>query len=761
MLSGLDLFHREIKLNFDQSDKFTTNTGCFFTLCVVLVTLIQSILSFRSILYYESPQVTIDRTVLEIPGSSTLSSADFVFAVTMPYLNLSSSYITISIEASITFGYEDGSFEEVYTPLPWKRCSQEYLKNFSDIYYSWGLNEVLCPDFEEVKLSGTFFNPVIEQLWIVVSTCTNSTEHPDVICKPKEEIDSFFNKITAYYPVLLFYSNTIISPSNYSTPVTKYLSHTYWYLVPDKQTIQAEVFMNEQEILTDDNLLFEGWNPKNLTTYQIDSTEIRTQPSVLEKANDDSSYNLISIVLRKSNFKYTTRRLFPKLQEGLASVGSVFSLALGVFGIITAMYARRAFALNIANQLYEFDFNDLQQKEKIESQWKANKAEGSSGKQQEKSSMVKIRAQDTSKESAQEDSEFSLQIPKKRTIKYHFGDFLVGLTPCTRRKKDLLVQNAVKAAEKEIDLVEIVKKLHEFDKFKNLFLDEDEIRLLSYVQPPVISNQSPSTKKKSPDKKSKNNKQAEGEKKITTNKKYKVDIYNPTLQAAKRIPKISGQNETLLAFRSYDKLLKKQHHSQISRKILKLMNIEVNDTFFDFKMKFIPINGINLSGKTIEFGEVLRAGQRRTTTMSKLEAAQIFWEFFKKRRKLKKLKSANQKSKELINTSPGKCDKNIAEVSEDYSITSEKPLIQFSKEQIDGISGNKTDQIPLSAKKKNQFHEMSPSNMNQTSNQNVSNQNDQIDLEMSYVGKQEELERGKLPPITTFTKPLASNSYFI
>ena len=500
MLRELDIFHREVKLNFNQSDKFTTNTGCFFTICVILVTIIQSVISFKSILYYESPKVTIDRFVLEKPGSITLNSEEFNFAIGIPGLNLSSSYISLELATLTTkLNEDDGTFEEIYTPLPWKRCSQDYMKNYSDVFYSWGLNEALCPNFDEFQLSGTYFNPLIEQLVISVTSCMNSTDHPEVICQSKDDMDGLFNN-SIYISVLMFYSNTMISPSNYTTPVTKYLTHHQWFLNPNQQTIEAEMFVNQQDIITDDNLLYEGWNQKNLTTYQIDPNEIRSQPTKLQPFDEDGNYRMLNVLLRKSHYYYTTKRLYPKLQEGLASVGSVFSLAMGVFGIITAMYVGRAFALNMANQLYEFDFRSLQKKRKTKARSKAKKAKVPSDKQEEKiptfgSSTIKIRPQDTKKEVDEEDASFGLKIPKKQTLKYHFGDFLLGLIPCARRKKDILIQNAVIAAEKEIELIEIVKKLHEFDRFKKLLLDEDEIRMLTYVQPPVISLQFPSAPK--------------------------------------------------------------------------------------------------------------------------------------------------------------------------------------------------------------------------------------------------------------------------
>mgnify|MGYP001018494237 CR=1 FL=1 len=44
-------------------------------------------------------------------------------------------------------------------------------------------------------------------------------------------------------------------------------------------------------------------------------------------------------------------------------------------------------------------------------------------------------------------------------------------------------------AAREIDLIEILKKLQELERLKKILLDEDELRMLSYSQLPVISLQ--------------------------------------------------------------------------------------------------------------------------------------------------------------------------------------------------------------------------------------------------------------------------------
>ena len=359
MLREFDIFHQIIRLNYRDANTFSTTTGCFFTTCVIIITLIQGISTFRSILSFQSPQVTIERTELINPGYFTLNSSDFQFMINVEGgLNFSSSFLSVRMFYMKVFKYEDGTYGETQIEIPYKRCPSNYFKKFPVGTYPPELAETgICPDLSKIELNGSdYASDHFQRLGIILTKCVNNTNRPDIICKSSEEIEDFLKNPVIPIVATLFYTNTIISPTNYSTPSIYYLEYEEYYLPPTGFTMLVDVPINQQDLITDDNLLMEDWNTKSYTTYQIDPTEMKVRLS--NQITDAGEEVMFTLWLRRSSKMYTTKRLYPKLQEGLASVGSVFTLCVAVFGIITTFYRNRAYAVNIANQLFEYDFYD-------------------------------------------------------------------------------------------------------------------------------------------------------------------------------------------------------------------------------------------------------------------------------------------------------------------------------------------------------------------------------------------------------------------
>src|SRR5690349_16146203 len=97
-LRDLDLFRRNIDLNYNKSNSFTTNVGCFFTLCVIIIAIIQTISTFQTIITFQSPQVTSEHTILKEPSVFSFNSSNFSFAVYIPGLDLSSSFVSVTMQ---------------------------------------------------------------------------------------------------------------------------------------------------------------------------------------------------------------------------------------------------------------------------------------------------------------------------------------------------------------------------------------------------------------------------------------------------------------------------------------------------------------------------------------------------------------------------------------------------------------------------------------------------------------------------------------
>lgn len=761
-----DLFHQLIKLKYNGSDRFSTNTGCFLTICVILITLSLSIVTFKSILSFDSPTVTIDRTVLPVPNPTSLNESEFVFAIKMPDLNLSSTLVALQLTQYKAIQHDNGTIEEILIPIPFQQCTPEYLKNYNDSYYTLGLNTAFCPDPSanfDMRISGTYRNAISEYVVITVTRCKNDTSRPDLVCQSEEEIASYFanNALSAAY-VEFFYSNTIISPTAHEKPVSYYLDSLYWYVLPGVQTIDTEVFMNQQEIITDDHLFLEDWYPRNETTYYVDPAETTTKPRSLLPVDWEGTYSIINIWFGKSRFKYTTRRLYPKLQEGLASVGSVFSLCVIVFGIIASMYTERAYSLHFASQFYDLDDKSPRNDNSKRKAGSSKDDKASRLTKDKKGKNLRNMKAKTSKPqiSTNKDIEegplesnptapLENTLYKKPKISYNLGLFLMSCFPCFRRKKNILIKKAIDAAQKEFDLVEIVKKLHELDRLKKILLEEDEMRMLSFLQRPVISADDPSPASEQ-ESESRLIKSQEKEKEATVlmerSTQAKLEsTAQISIKTSKNLdPNDPSASDFIASVQSYEKLLKKMKHSTVSRKILKYMDPKINDEFYEFRLKSkLAGSGPNLT--QTEFKE--RKSHRQ---MSKLEAGMIIASKMKDRymRRREKIMS------ERTNLSPHayKNGRHRPEsLGEDSMLSEKEPLGPVTQE----VELKRFKQEPLSPTISIHFNEMSSFNFNSSTLQNIPFQSDHEGRESSPVKKG--TLKGVQSPVA-FPKSFASNA---
>lgn len=55
-----------------------------------------------------------------------------------------------------------------------------------------------------------------------------------------------------------------------------------------------------------------------------------------------------------------------------------------------------------------------------------------------------------------------------------------GCFPCTLKENGIFLQESHRNPSEEFALIQIIKKVHEFDRLKKVLLDEDEIMMISY-----------------------------------------------------------------------------------------------------------------------------------------------------------------------------------------------------------------------------------------------------------------------------------------
>lgn len=232
-----------------------------------------------------------------------------------------------------------------------------------------------------------------------------------------------------------------------------------------------------------------------------------------------------------------------------------------------------------------------------------------------------------------------------------------------------------------------MKKLHEFDRFKKLFLEDDEIMMFSYLKRPVISLQDSSPKGEEANKSGlrshkfqesriieDNEPESAGNLKMQVEQKSEGNLDSPT-RSSKKFSKNSDQNNPWDKFAgsliAYSRLLKRVKHSQTSRKILKFMDPQISDKFFDSVIEPKFMDRLKMGGAGIERNKSASAKRQRGRRLSKVEAGLMI----ATKLRILFLRRKRHKLKEIV----GLDEENPNGVNEDHSIILEKPRIKHTR----------------------------------------------------------------------------------
>ena len=679
-LDFVDIFPRKPMLNVKTSEKFPTRTGGVLTLLVFGITFAQSIMTLITIFQYSSPQITTAKSYQKYPTTLNLDDEGFVFGVKLlnEDYDLASSYITFHLTAVNIKHRRDGTVATSYENIPLRKCTLDYLSEFELEFISAGLNTALCPAGADLKIGGTYLNDNYDFLVIYASPCKNDTNQPDIICKPIEEIRTILERKSL--EVQLLYSNTMIDPSNHTAPVRRFLAETYWTAMPNFTTTSVDVLINEQSVVTDDNIWFAGWNTNTTNTYQIDMAESRTQQAALDR-DDDDTFRILNITMKRSSNLYTTTRVFSKITTGLSTIGGIYSLMVSIFGAFAALFTKRLFMINLANELYEFDLTGIEEdsrsccrRRKRTGKYAYRRTESKHGE----SGSIINRSSANFSIWAQKFSKYLSG--NRRKLDYSFWDFLMGTCCCCmKRKKDKLIEKAIQIVDHDIDILQLLKKTQDAERLQRVLLSEDQQNIFSYSRPPLITLDpeeeapTPAKRKNSHhvrEASSPSRRRNEGD--TGRNKRRRRANRAETIRSSRRAQlfveydkNFDNIDKFMTLCRSYERLFR-NHHKSLNFKLMQSLDWEMHETLFDV-VREVRQNPI-VAGQYYKavakkiFSELYKERQS-PKVLTKLEAGVIISRKLrilqksrmrkKKEKRMNSVESGDETSKQWEGDSPG------------------------------------------------------------------------------------------------------------
>lgn len=355
------------------------------------------------------------------------------------------------------------------------------------------VSEFLCPKpNEEFFIGGKFSSSVFSFINFKISKCQNTT---NVTCASDEAINKLFaangNKI--YFNILLM--NNIINIYDFDNPLTSFLDDRTYTLINRQSYKEKNFYITKNKIYTDDSIV--------MTNYKEDRDTF-----VYENLYDESEvpvasdFTYCSIYLRSNFLAKHHFRTFEKVGRFLSYIGGFWSVLFLFFSILGKKYNKYKLLVKMANELYDFDYdneNKLIQKPQKNTFWLNifPKKFFNMSPQQVKVTTHQGGLSQLSMSNIgnpQIDNKILTYVQKKsyhklfENIKYVFKClFRKSHEIIEYEKQKILREKSFLEIYKEVDIINLLKKLKQVDKIKSLLMNEEQQNLFDFAKKTLIS----------------------------------------------------------------------------------------------------------------------------------------------------------------------------------------------------------------------------------------------------------------------------------
>lgn len=465
----LDMFKSPVALLFNSKEKLATKFGSFISSGIIVFLLI---FFFQSDLFHRKMPFTTIQTYYEKTRPNlqfTNDNMGLAFGIqenSNQFIAFDPSIYTITVFWSYVNSSTGDMILEEEKKL--KFCQKSALPIDENTYEDLKLENSFCMVDGNFSLKGYWDEQSLSNLQIILKLCNNQTS--EVICQSPEIIIEYF---TEKY-LTIFYINNIIDVYNYDLPIQTAFEVQYMSLDAHLNK-ELSIYFSKAEFISDDGIIFSS--QKTIETFQFAET---TTDSTTNMTNE-----IAVISLYTYNEVYSVNRRYQKFQEAVANVGGLANSLLLIGALLTYLEKEFIVFTTIMNKIKisEISENILKKTEATLTPREIKKVENSNHifkminpkilppdpfileHYSEKNIVTQLK---TKKETSLQSDSKKLKTKDENLDKISFFEFLKikFSLPCKLNEKERFLAEAYKIYPKEIDLIEIIQKIHEIDKLK-------------------------------------------------------------------------------------------------------------------------------------------------------------------------------------------------------------------------------------------------------------------------------------------------------
>jgi hypothetical protein len=492
LLYDVNMFGEPVKLYLDKKSTIKTKVGGILTFILIISMILCCWFLGNDIIYKRNPLSYTQTNISDVYATIKFTKQTFPLAFSLQdYLGAIVDDPRILDIRPFIRRFVVNNQTEKWEALPiidleTRNCLQEDFPTYTlENFKKYNLQLYTCLKSPELTVAGYYTERYVQFIELDISLC-DYDKKPD-FCWDKEKMTNHID--VSKISVNLYYNSPFLQTNNYENPITTALSKGNKYINTDS-FVNVRFYIQINYLFIDTGYI--GTNVEETSFMQMGET-----------STDLIKYSPIDKMLMKfsilsSNTSTFYYRKYVKLVDLIANLGGVLKVLTFTFAIFEYYFANVEFDEILINKAFKLDLEKDSDNSKNNSN--INKIENTIKSSCNivdftKKEFVGVKLQNFMNENKNISSSESenieeiynkivgkrkndqLILKKKEILKYIF----CGWRKKFKHREDLsnnlrIFNNLVDKIHEIYDIDKIVRKLTEFEEFKQIFMSKDQIR---------------------------------------------------------------------------------------------------------------------------------------------------------------------------------------------------------------------------------------------------------------------------------------------
>jgi len=597
-LNSVDIFDDPVHLNLKGERTVTSSVGGVISLAVIIFLAVQSIIQVVAMFNRDDPSIIQMYEYQDDPEILYLNKTNnFMFAVSFTNnnapMNLSEdSLFSFTSTFSQYVRNEDGSQTKYKPAINWAPCNESDFSSHvfqEGTFKSYSLQYGYCPTYInytdtntgdcpsfivdeypscitplDFNVRGNFLSDYFNFISFRLTTCNqeDALSIYGLQCKSGDITSEFSGN---ELQINLYYSNSLIDPTDHKTPNKTFLDTVYWNVNPSVSRV-ADIFIDSETVQDLDSYISTDAS-HNSTYYSIQSDKMR------ELQQFSTSY-MLQWNFRRSNVNHVTTRTYTKILDVISDIGGIGGILMVVGVVLTAGYTKFKYQMMLSNKLYDYQTKSKTQKQRektkkapqeIKKVVRSDVSEVAEGEKNDALDITVLRKLRISNPAATIKKYFEHLFEIKRILPFDEFHYIKSLLSSVFWKNDTeekLAEKGRNQIQQDLDVIKIVEKLQEIDKLKMLLLNRYQREAFNFIERPLLT-----LEEKTP--------------RHRRGSKYKIEVGNTAEALFEQREEYESLSKYAKLYTSYRCLVSdtESHDSKYNKKLLEMLGEDLIKVF--------------------------------------------------------------------------------------------------------------------------------------------------------------------------------------